>query len=168
LPTSGSRAAGPISVASEQAPPMALGVYRAPVAGRLVVLRRFEPPPTPYSAGHRGVDLAAHRGEAILAAAGGRVTFAGQVAGRGVVVIAHSDGIRTEYEPVRPLVSAGQTVTSGQPIAVLYGTHDGCAPDRCLHWGARRGDVYLDPLSLLRPLGAVRLLPWPHLPGRSS
>ena len=30
----------------------------------------------------------------------------------------------------------------------------------CLHWGARRGDTYLDPLSLLRPLGPVRLLPW--------
>jgi hypothetical protein len=30
----------------------------------------------------------------------------------------------------------------------------------CAAWGARRGDIYLDPLELLRPLGPVRLLPW--------
>ena len=57
---------------------------------------------TPYAAGHRGVDLAATSSQPVLAARGGRVQFAGPVAGRGVVVIAHADGIRTEYEPVCP------------------------------------------------------------------
>ena len=75
-------------------------------------------------------------------------------------MIAHGDGIRTEYEPVRPIVSAGQTVSSGQPLGSLRGAHDAQPPDRCLHWGARRGDEYIDPLLLLRPLGPVRLLPW--------
>ncbi len=134
--------------------------YRAPLPGPIVVLRRFEPPPTPYSAGHRGVDLGAPRGSLVLAASAGRVSFAGRVAGRGVVVIAHDDGIRTEYEPVVPLVSAGQVVTGGQPVGRVRGTHDDQPPDRCLHWGARRGNEYIDPLLLLRPLGPVRLLPW--------
>ena len=134
--------------------------YRAPIPGPIVVLRRFERPPTPYSAGHRGVDLGAPRGSLVLAASAGRVSFAGRVAGRGVVVIAHGDGIRTEYEPVVPLVSAGQVVTGGQPVGRVRGTHDGQPPDRCLHWGARRGNEYIDPLLLLRPLGPVRLLPW--------
>jgi murein DD-endopeptidase MepM/ murein hydrolase activator NlpD len=134
--------------------------YRPPLSGRIIVLRRFEPPPTPYSAGHRGVDLGATSGAPVVAAAAGRVSFAGQVAGRGVVVIAHRDGIRTEYEPVLPLVSAGEIVTPGQPIGRLHGTHDQQPPDRCLHWGARRGDAYIDPLLLLAPLGPVRLLPW--------
>jgi murein DD-endopeptidase MepM/ murein hydrolase activator NlpD len=136
------------------------GRYRAPVNGPLRVLRRFQPPPTPYAAGHRGVDLATVPGQVVLAASGGQVTFAGDVAGRGVVVVAHPDGITTEYEPVTPKIPAGKTVRAGQAIAVITGTHHGCAPDRCLHWGARRGEVYLDPLRLLSPLGPVRLLPW--------
>jgi murein DD-endopeptidase MepM/ murein hydrolase activator NlpD len=134
--------------------------YRAPLPGPIVVLRRFEPPPTPYSAGHRGVDLGVPGGSLVLAASAGRVSFSGRVAGRGVIVIAHGDGIRTEYEPVAPLVSDGQVVTGGQPIGRVRGTHDGQQPDRCLHWGARRGGEYIDPLLLLRPLGPVRLLPW--------
>jgi hypothetical protein len=146
--------------------PIAQARYRAPLPGPLVVLRRFEPPPTAYAAGHRGVDLAAPRQAAVVAAAAGRVTFAGQVAGRGLVVIAHPDGIRTEYEPIRPVVVAGQAVTSGQLLGRLSGTHGRQPPDRCLHWGARRADTYVDPMSLLRALGPVRLLPWPG-PGQA-
>src|SRR2546430_1492293 len=134
--------------------------YRPPLAGLLSVLHRFEQPTTPYAAGHRGVDLAAASGQTVLAARGGRVQFAGPVAGRGVVVIAHSDGIRTEYEPVSALVHAGDTVESGQVIGRILGTHDKCRPASCLHWGARRGDLYINPMLLLNPLGPVRLLPW--------
>ena len=136
--------------------------YARPLPGPMRVLRRFEPPPTPYSAGHRGVDLEARAGPVVLAAGPGVVSFAGPVAGRGVVVIAHPDGIRTEYEPVAALVVAGQAVARGQPIGRLVGRHDRWPPGRCLHWGARRGDAYLDPLVLLRSLGPVRLLPWPR------
>lgn len=143
-------------------PAPAVSGYALPLPGPMRVLRRFEPPPTPYSAGHRGVDLEARASSLVLAAGSGMVTFAGPVAGRGVVVIAHPDGIRTEYEPVASLVVAGQAVARGQPIGRLAGRHDDWPPGRCLHWGARRGDVYLDPLLLLRPLGPVRLLPWPR------
>ncbi|HEY7048175.1 MAG TPA: M23 family metallopeptidase [Jatrophihabitantaceae bacterium] len=156
-------ASAPRESVSGQPPPgeTTSAAYAAPIAGPIHVLRPFEPPPTPYAAGHRGADLAAPPGGLVLAAASGRVTFAGPVAGRGVVVIAHPDGIRTEYEPVAPLVASGQTVARGQPIARLRGQHDKWPPGQCLHWGARRGDTYIDPMLLLRPLGPVRLLPWP-------
>ena len=42
---------------------------------------------------------------------------------------------------------------------LLADGHAGCTAEACLHWGLRRGEVYLDPLSLLRP-PRVRLLPW--------
>jgi murein DD-endopeptidase MepM/ murein hydrolase activator NlpD len=134
--------------------------YRPPVAGTLKVLRGFDPPAAPFGPGHLGVDLALAQGAPVLAAAAGTVTFAGQVAGRGVVVVQHSDGIRTEYEPVVPSVRRGAVVAGGTVIGNLSGAHRGCPSTGCLHWGARRGGSYLDPLSLLAPLGPVRLLPW--------
>lgn len=133
-------------------------VYIAPLPEPIDVLRRFDPPSTEFGPGHLGVDLRATPGATIRAAAAGTVNFAGQVAGRGVVVIGHPDGIRTEYEPVRPLVRIGAHLRAGEPLGVLRGRHRGC-PGSCLHWGARRGDNYLNPLSLLRPLGPVVLLP---------
>ena len=136
----------------------AAGRYRPPTAP-LVVVRAFDRGVTQYAAGHRGADLAAARGSAVASAARGVVSFAGAVAGRGVVVVTHPDGIRTTYEPVRPAVVAGQRVAAGQTVGTVDGKHAGCTRS-CLHWGARRGDAYLDPLALLRPLGPVRLLPW--------
>jgi murein DD-endopeptidase MepM/ murein hydrolase activator NlpD len=105
------------------------------------------------------VDLATVPGEPVRAAGSGIVTFAGFVAGRGVVVVQHPDGLRTEYEPVAPAVRAGGSVAAGERIGMVSGQHDSCRPDGCLHWGARRGSTYIDPLSLLEPLGVVRLVP---------
>jgi murein DD-endopeptidase MepM/ murein hydrolase activator NlpD len=56
------------------------------------VVRRFDPPPRPWLAGHRGVDLAASPSVPVRAAGAGTVVFAGEVAGRGVVSIAHPAG----------------------------------------------------------------------------
>jgi murein DD-endopeptidase MepM/ murein hydrolase activator NlpD len=142
----------------------AAGHYRAPVNGSLRILRGFSPPANPYGPGHLGLDLAVAGGR-VLAAGSGTVRFAGQVAGRGVLVIQHPDGISTEYEPIKALVRAGARVVEGQPIGRLAGTHRGCPAPACLHWGARRGGRYLDPISLLQPLGVVRLLPWDWVAG---
>ena len=58
-----------------------------------------------------------------------------------------------------PSGRAGDVVAAGQRIASVQGAHGTCAVGGCLHWGARRGDVYFDPMQLLAPLGVVRLLP---------
>ena len=95
----------------------------------------------------------------VLASGNGVVAFAGRVAGRPVVSIEHANGLRTTYEPVDPSVGAGQPVARGSPIGTLASGHAGCPAGACLHWGARRGETYLDPLALLRP-PRIRLLPW--------
>lgn len=136
------------------------GRYSAPLPRPLHVLTAFDPPATPYGPGHLGVDLAAVQGAGVYSAGPGTVVFAGQVAGRGVVVVAHPDGIRTEYEPVDAVVTSGIGVSAGTLLGRIAGQHAACAPASCLHWGARRGDTYLNPLDLLRALGPVRLLPW--------
>ncbi|MFC6515912.1 hypothetical protein ACFQFR_25935 [Streptomyces goshikiensis] len=56
-----------------------------PLPAPLAVVRWWDPPPGPYAAGHRGVDLAAPVGAEVRAAGPGRVHFAGPVAGRGVL-----------------------------------------------------------------------------------
>jgi murein DD-endopeptidase MepM/ murein hydrolase activator NlpD len=107
------------------------------------------------------VDLAAAPGATVRAAGAGTIVFAGQVAGRGVVSVAHPGGLRTTYEPVAVAVAdlrPGDTVAAGGEIGVLAPGHPGCPEAACLHWGLRRGADYLDPLTLLG-LGRVRLLP---------
>ena len=137
--------------------------YSIPVTPVRVV-RAFTPPATRYAPGHLGVDLAVPPGAVVRAAAAGVVRFAGSVAGRGLVVVLHADGVSTEYEPLAISVRTGAAVTHATVLGRVRGAHGPaatCAPGRCLHWGARRGGSYLDPLLLLRPLGPVRLLPYP-------
>jgi len=124
--------------------------------------------PLPYAAGHRGIDLAASLGQVVLAAGGGVVTVSGPVAGRSVVVIAHTPSLRTTYLPVTPLVRVGERVHAGEPIGVLAPPWH-CLGVSCLHWGARSGDRYIDPRSLL-PLDAspIVLLPLDPPPGLGS
>lgn len=127
-----------------------------PLSPRPAILRRFEAPATPYGPGHRGVDLASRAGQAVLAAGAGEVSFAGVLAGRGVVTVTHGE-LRTTYEPVRAVVSVGERVSAGDPIGHLETRGAHCLPT-CLHWGLLRGRVYLDPLLLVGG-GPVRLLP---------
>jgi murein DD-endopeptidase MepM/ murein hydrolase activator NlpD len=133
-----------------------------PLDGPIQVMKHFDPPARPWDKGHRGVDLAAHVGDRVLAAASGRVAFAGLLAGRGVLVVDHGN-VRTTYEPVSATVPVGAQVRASQPIGLLTtGPHCGAEP--CLHWGLLRGDTYLDPLGLEvdpRPTGGgeVVLLP---------
>ncbi len=138
--------------------PAAAALWTPPLQP-LRLSRPFEPPPHPYAAGHRGVDLLGTSGAVIMAAGDGVVAFAGRVAGRPVVSVDHAAGLRTTYEPVEASVAAGHAVTRGSPLGVLVAGHAGCPVEACLHWGVRRGEAYLDPLGLLR-LPEVRLLPW--------
>ena len=129
-----------------------------PLPAPLSVVRSFAPPLHAWAAGNRGVDLAAHAGEPVSAATAGLVIYAGLLAGRGVISI--RDGtLRTTYEPVDPVVHAGDSVAAGQLIGFVTSAADSCGPPgSCLHWGALESDQYVDPMSLLRA-PRVRLLP---------
>ena len=127
------------------------------------VVRPFDPPDSPYGAGHRGVDLLGTVGQQVRAALPGTVTYAGSLAGRGVVVVDHG-ATRTTYEPVVATVRLGTRVGAGAQIGslALAGSH--CFPRACLHWGWIEGETYLDPLRLVGA-GPVRLLPlWRDAP----
>jgi len=136
--------------------------WRAPLDAPIRILRRFAPPALPWLSGHRGVDLAAEPGTPIRAAGAGRVGYAGDLAGRGVVTVLHEGGLRTTYLPVRPLVERGASVRAGDVIGTLESPTGHC-PGSCLHWGLLRGDHYLDPLLLLGR-ARVRLLPFWQVP----
>jgi murein DD-endopeptidase MepM/ murein hydrolase activator NlpD len=128
-----------------------------PIASPRRVIRAFEAPPTPYTAGHRGLDLATVMGTPVYAPATGAVSFAGMVAGRQVLSIAHAGSLLSSFEPVQAVVSAGESVSSGQLIGVVAsGGH--CA-GTCLHFGVRLHGLYVSPMLVLG--GAVRavLLP---------
>ncbi len=129
-----------------------------PLSPRPGVLRRFEQPLSQWSPGHRGVDLSAAVGQPVLSAGDGIVAFSGVVAGRGVVSVRHSGGLRTTYEPVDDRLPAGTLVHRGTPIGALSPQPGHCVPRHCLHWGAISGQAYRDPLSLLG-FGRPILLP---------
>jgi murein DD-endopeptidase MepM/ murein hydrolase activator NlpD len=123
------------------------------------VVSPYDPPAEPWLAGNRGVDLAGMPGEPVHAATAGVVSFAGKIAGVGVVTV--TDGpLRTTYEPVAVAVRRGQHVQQGTVLGRLTATGSHCAPRACLHWGLLRGTDYLDPLALLG-LERVVLLPIP-------
>ncbi|GAB4084936.1 hypothetical protein GCM10028784_15660 [Myceligenerans cantabricum] len=116
------------------------------------VVRGFEPPASRWGAGHRGVDLATAHGAEVRSPGPGTVTFTGDVAGRGVVVVTHGDGLRSSLEPVTSAVPVGARVAAGESVGTVGPAGSGhCAPEACVHWGVRRGERYLDPLSLSRP-----------------
>ena len=139
----------PATAAAAQVPEAV--TYQPPVDGP--VLDGFRPPPTPYGPGNRGVDYATEPGAPVRAAAGGVVAFAGRVGvGRHVVVL-HPDGVRTSYSFLASVdVVRGQRVGAGQPVGTSGAS---------LHFGARAGQAYLDPLVLLAGAAPaeVRLVP---------
>ncbi|MEU9886434.1 M23 family metallopeptidase [Sphaerisporangium sp. NPDC051011] len=98
------------------------------------------------------------------AAGDGIVGYADPLAGRGVVMIIHAEGLRTTYLPVRASVRRGQVVRLGDVIGSVEPGNGHC-PTSCLHWGLINRTRYLDALLLIG-LGQVRLLPrWSPSPG---
>lgn len=97
----------------------------------------------------KGIDIAGAAGEAIEAAAGGKVMYAGNgVRGLGnLVIIEHSDGFITAYAHNRTLlVKAGQEVKKGFKIAEM-GQSDTTSVR--LHFEVRRQGTPVDPLQYL-------------------
>jgi len=122
-----------------------------------VVARGYEAPATPYSAGHRGIDLGASPDRPVFAPADGVVSFAGVVVDRPVVTVSLPGGVLVSVEPVRSSVQAGQRVSAGDVLGVV-GTDGHCA-GHCLHLGVRLHGAYVSPMLFLGGIPRAVLLP---------
>ncbi len=124
--------------------------YQPPVEGPII--DHFRPPPCSWCPGNRGIDYAVAPGTPVRASAAGTVTFAGAIGDQRFVTIAHADGLRTTYAYLATItVHAGQAVGQGTVVGTSGTT---------LHFGVRRGSVYLDPELLLAGWRLVaRLVP---------
>lgn len=112
-----------------------------PAAGR--VIAGFSEP------NNKGIDIAGKPGDAVIAAAGGRVIYTGSgIRGLGkLIVIRHDNNFQSVYAHNREiLVKEGQTVTRGQKIAEL-GETDSDTPK--LHFEIRKSGRPVDPARYL-------------------
>ncbi len=108
------------------------------------------------SGSHTGIDFEADEGTEVQSVAAGEVVEAGSDGSFGNnVVIKHRDGTYTQYGHLSSIsVSAGQSVTSGQKIALSGSTGNTTGPH--LHFEARNGPDYgsdMDPIAYLSKHG---------------
>ena len=98
---------------------------------------------------HKGVDLAGSAGSHVTAVAAGVVTWAGERLGYGKLIeINHGDGFVTRYaHNERTLVSVGQTVKRGEPVALMGSTGRSTGPH--VHFEVLRNGRQVDPLSFV-------------------
>ncbi len=123
--------------------------FQWPVRGEIV--RRFGP----VGLGERnnGINIGAPAGAAVNAAAGGRVSYVGDLIGQGLtVLVVHRDGWRTVYGHLgSATVEDGADVRAGQQIGTVGLTAGDGRPS--IHFETRRmrGDepVAIDPLTVL-------------------
>lgn len=123
------------------------------------VVDHFRPPATRWGAGNRGWEFATGEGDPVVAVGTGVVTFAGWVAGRGVVTIDHGDGLLSSVTGMAAvLVLRGQVVVAGQ---LLGRAREG------LHLGFRQHGTYIDPALFFNRARHAVLVPVPggaHMP----
>lgn len=135
---------------------LAVALWVWPVPAPHTLARPFIAPATPYSSGHRGIDIRAAAGAEVRAPADGVVHFAGFVVDRPVISIRHAGGVLSSFEPVTPLVEIGDRVRRGEAIGILLPGH--CSSP-CLHLGARIDGEYVNPLLFLGGLERAVLYP---------
>ena len=147
---------GPGPVARDVVGAMPFGTWPWPVTGP--VIRGFDPPTSPFGAGHRGIDVAVPFGTPILAPEAGTVSFAGRVGGELFVTIDHGGGLSSTYSWLSSVtVRKGDAVAIGQQVGSTGTGHPGSAIPH-LHLGMRLDGAYLDPLEILAPLGVQDLI----------
>jgi murein DD-endopeptidase MepM/ murein hydrolase activator NlpD len=100
---------------------------------------------SPYDYFHSGLDFCTGSGPNILAAAAGKVVFAGPLTVRGnATMIDHGWGVYTAYmHQSKQFVQAGEMVEAGQVIGLSGGTGRVQGPH--LHFEVLVGDVQVDP-----------------------
>ena len=98
---------------------------------------------------HKGVDFAGSAGSNVTAVAAGVVTWAGERLGYGKLIeINHGDGFVTRYaHNERTLVSVGQTVKRGEPVALMGSTGRSTGPH--VQFEVLRNGRQVDPLSFV-------------------
>lgn len=104
-----------------------------------------------FNANTKGIDIAGSLGDPVVAAASGKVMYAGNgVRGLGnLVLIGHSNGFITAYAHNQQLlVKTGQEIKKGDRIA-LMGKSDTTSPR--LHFEIRRSGTPVNPLAYLPP-----------------
>ena len=101
---------------------------------------------------HDGIDLAAPVGTPVKTAGPGRVVYAGEQKGYGLIaIIEHPNGLTTLYAHNHELrVKTGQQVRAGQQIASVGESGRTTGPH--LHFEVRRDGVPVDPLPHLGPI----------------
>jgi murein DD-endopeptidase MepM/ murein hydrolase activator NlpD len=138
--------AGPATLAALRRPPNALVSGLAwPTVGWLT--SPFGPRGNWF---HAGLDIGAGAGAAVVAAAAGRVTFAGWHNGGfgNLVVVAHGNGLRTLYAHLSAVSTVvGARVPAGGPLGLVGSTGHSTGPH--LHFEARLHGLAVDPLSAL-------------------
>lgn len=149
-------AASPRSASFASASPAAARWY-PPLGPPLQLEEPYRQPPTPYAAGHRGIDLPVSTGSTVYAPAGGVVSFVGKVVDREVVSIRVDARTVLSMEPVDAEgLSEGDAVARGAVVgSATEGGHCGSA---CLHLGVRVDGEYVNPMRFF--LGRPILLPW--------
>jgi len=98
---------------------------------------------------HKGVDFAGNLGDEVVAVAAGVVTWSGMRAGYGKLVeISHGNGLSTRYaHNERALVSVGDTVARGEPIALMGSSGRSTGPH--VHFEVLRNGHQVDPLTFI-------------------
>lgn len=98
---------------------------------------------------HTGIDIAARRGVAVLAAEAGRVHHAGRIRGYGkVIVLKHPNGLKTVYAHLsQAMVRRGQYVQQGQRIGQTGSS--GLTTGVNLHFEVRENGAAKDPLEYI-------------------
>jgi murein DD-endopeptidase MepM/ murein hydrolase activator NlpD len=149
-----------VVAATLASPAGAVDGWAWPVTGP--VIRAFDPPDSPFGAGHRGIDVAVPQGTVVAAAAPGTVSFAGPVGGNLFLTLDHGGGWESTFSWVSALlVRKGDVVAAGQPVALTGWGHPTATVPH-LHFGIKLDDVYLDPLTVLPPpdlSSLIRLAP---------
>jgi len=112
-------------------------------------------PFTGHEAFHRGIDFAGVAGSEVVSVAAGVVTWAGARSGYGSLIeVNHGNGYVTRYgHNQRVLVKVGDTVTRGQPVALMGSTGRSTGPH--VHFEVLKNGRQINPATFLRSSGSV-------------